>query len=252
MTASTLVFGGTGGIGQAVVRRFAGTGDSVCFTYLRAEESAQRLVAEMVRQGHDVSCQQLDARDDAATRAIVQSCGDPLHTVVFAVASGVHRPLEDVKPKHVDWTFDVSARSFLLLFGHVLGPLARNGGTITTLSSVGSRRVLPNYALVGMAKAAMEATVRYAAVEAAPRGVRVNCVCAGVVDTKAIESFPDRGERLRAASARTPMGRLVTPEEVAAAIAWLASPEAAMVTGHNLVVDGGFELPEMLGSDGFD
>jgi enoyl-[acyl-carrier protein] reductase III len=96
--------------------------------------------------------------------------------------------------------------------------------------------------LVGTSKAALEAVVRYLAVELAPRGIRVNAVSAGVVETGALEHFPNREQMLASGRKRTPAGRLVEPEDVAAAVAFLCGPDAEMVRGHTLVVDGGYSL----------
>jgi enoyl-[acyl-carrier protein] reductase III len=101
--------------------------------------------------------------------------------------------------------------------------------------------VLDNYTLVGVSKAALEALVRYLAVELAPR-IRVNAVSAGVVETGALEHFPNREEMISSGLKRTPAGRLVEPQDVADAVCFLCSPAAAMVCGHTLVVDGGFSL----------
>jgi enoyl-[acyl-carrier protein] reductase III len=103
--------------------------------------------------------------------------------------------------------------------------------------------VLENYVLVGTSKAALESVVRYLAVELAPRDIRVNTVSAGVVETEALAYFPNREEMVSWGRARTPAGRLVEPTDVAAAVAFLCSPDAAMIRGHTLVVDGGFSLP---------
>jgi enoyl-[acyl-carrier protein] reductase III len=103
--------------------------------------------------------------------------------------------------------------------------------------------VLENYVLVGTSKAALESVVRYLAVELAPRGIRVNTVSAGVVETGALEHFPNREEMLAAGLGRTPAGRLVEPDDVAAAVSFLCSLDAEMIRGHTLVVDGGFSLP---------
>jgi enoyl-[acyl-carrier protein] reductase III len=115
------------------------------------------------------------------------------------------------------------------------------GSTIVGISSLGSTRVLTDYVLVGTSKAALESLVRYLAVELAP-AIRVNAVSAGVVETGALEHFPNKDEMLRFGAAN-PVGRLVSPGDVAGAVAFLCSPDAEMVRGHVLVVDGGFSLP---------
>ena len=110
------------------------------------------------------------------------------------------------------------------------------------VSSLGSVRVLENYVLVGTSKAALEALVRYLAVELAPRSIRVNAVSAGVVETDALDFFPNREQMVSKSLARTPAGRLVEPADVAAAVCFLCSPGADMIRGQTLVVDGGFSL----------
>jgi len=116
------------------------------------------------------------------------------------------------------------------------------GSSIVAISSLGSVRVLENYSLVGTSKAALEALVRYLAVELAPRGIRVNAVSAGVVETGALHHFQNREEML-AAGAGTPAGRLVTPDDVAGLVSFLCSPDAEMIRGQTVVVDGGWSLP---------
>jgi enoyl-[acyl-carrier protein] reductase III len=96
--------------------------------------------------------------------------------------------------------------------------------------------------LVGVSKAALEAVVRYLAVELAPRGIRVNAVSAGVVETNALDHFPNREKMISKSLERTPAGRLVEPSDVADAVCFLCSPAAEMVRGQTLVVDGGFSL----------
>jgi enoyl-[acyl-carrier protein] reductase III len=115
------------------------------------------------------------------------------------------------------------------------------GSSIVAISSLGAQRVLENYVLIGTSKAALESLVRYLAVELAPRGIRVNAVSGGVVETGALEHFPNKEEMLRAGRAN-PVGRLVSPDDIAAAVAFLCSPDAEMVRGQTLVVDGGFSL----------
>ena len=115
------------------------------------------------------------------------------------------------------------------------------GSSIIGISSLGSTRVLENYTLVGTSKAALEALVRYLAVELAPSGIRVNAVSAGVVETGALDHFPNR-EQMLDAGKRNPVGRLVAPEDVAGAVAFLCSTDADMIRGQTLIVDGGWSL----------
>jgi enoyl-[acyl-carrier protein] reductase III len=152
----------------------------------------------------------------------------------------VIRPALETEDKHWDWTLNANARALLSL-ARATVPSMEDGGAILAISSLGSQRVLPNYVLVGTSKAALESVVRYLAVDLAPRGIRVNCVSAGVVDTEALDWFPNK-EQMLASVKRTPAGRLVEPEDVAAAVSFLCSPDAAMVCGQTLVVDGGYSL----------
>jgi enoyl-[acyl-carrier protein] reductase III len=107
---------------------------------------------------------------------------------------------------------------------------------------LGAGRVMENYTLVGVSKAALESLVRYLSVELAP-SIRVNAVSGGLVETDALQAFPNREEMLRMGRERTPAARMVTPDDMAAAVSFLCSPDAQMVRGHTLVVDGGFALP---------
>jgi len=130
----------------------------------------------------------------------------------------------------------------LLALTKAAAPHMRPGSSIVAISSLGSARVLENYVVVGTSKAALESLVRYLAVELAPQGIRVNAVSAGVVETEALDHFPNKDEMVRRGIERSPTGRLVEPEDLANAVVWLCSPEAEMVRGHTLVVDGGFSL----------
>jgi enoyl-[acyl-carrier protein] reductase III len=165
----------------------------------------------------------------------------PLDVLVHNAATGVIRTALETEDKHWDWTLAANARALLSL-ARAAAPSMPEGSSIVAISSLGSSRVLPNYVLVGTSKAALEALVRYLAVELAPRGIRVNAVSAGVVETEALEHFPNRAEMLELGG-KTPIGRIVEPADVADAVVFLTSPQAAMVVGHTLVVDGGYSLP---------
>jgi enoyl-[acyl-carrier protein] reductase III len=136
---------------------------------------------------------------------------------------------------------DINAGTLLPLTQHAV-PLMVDGGSIVAVSSLGAVRAIPNYTAVGASKAALESLVRHLALELGPRGIRVNAVSAGVVDTDALKHFPNREEILSAAAHRTPAGRLTDPADVADAVLFLVGPLARMVMGHTLVVDGGYSI----------
>ena len=121
----------------------------------------------------------------------------------------------------------------------------RGGGAIVTISSPGAARVLPDYVVVGASKAAIEAITRYLAVELAPRNIVVNAVAPGMVLTDALQHFEMVREDVHLAEkARdiTPAGRLVEPQDVAGVVAFLCSPEACMIRGQVIAIDGGASL----------
>jgi enoyl-[acyl-carrier protein] reductase III len=237
--AAVLVTGGSRGIGKAIALRFASLGASrVAIGYLRSDAAAEETAEELRALG----AEPVLARGNVSSQRVhdeVAALG-PLDVLVHNAATGVIRPALETEDKHWDWTLGANARALLAL-ARVAAPHMQAGSSIVGISSLGSQRVLENYTLVGTSKAALEALVRYLAVELAPRGIRVNAVSAGVVDTGALEHFPNR-EAMLELGARNPVGRLVTPEDVATAVTFLCSPEAEMVRGQTLVVDGGYSL----------
>ncbi len=238
--ASVFVTGGSRGIGRAIALRFAELGARrVAIGYLRNDSAAEEAGEEIRALGADV----LLVRGSVAGERVAREVAElgPLDVVVHSAATGVIRPALETEDKHWDWTLNANARAFLSL-ARAAAPAMPPGASIVGISSLGSMRVLENYVLVGTSKAALESLVRYLAVELAPRGVRVNAVSAGLVETEALDHFPNREQMLAAGRGRTPAGRLVEPRDVAEAVAFLCSPGAAMVCGHTLVVDGGFSL----------
>ena len=232
--AWALVTGGSGDIGRAVCLRLARDGYDVVLTTFRAVEAAEEVAEKVRAEGRAARVLRSHLGRPGAAAALAEECG-PVDVLVSNAASGVLKPVAELDEKAFDWSMGVNARPLLSLVA-ALRPRAA-----VAMSSPGSTRTLPAYAAVGASKAALEALVRYLAVELAP-ATRVNAVSAGVVDTRALTHFPDREGLLAAAEARTPMARLVVPEDVANAVAWLVSAEASMVNGHTLVLDGGWSL----------
>ena len=207
--------------------------------YLRNDTAAEAAADELRAAG----AEPVLVRGNVSSERVLAQVAElgPLDALVHNAATGVIRPALETEPKHWEWTLTANARALLDL-ARVAAPSMPRGASIIGISSLGSQRVLDNYVLVGTSKAALEAVVRYLAVELAPRGVRVNAVSAGVVETEALQHFPNREEMLESGRTRTPAGRLVEPDDVARAVAYLCSRDAEMVRGHTLIVDGGFSL----------
>ena len=237
---SVLVTGGSRGIGRGIALRFAELGAAkVAISYLRNDKAAEETAAEIRELGAEAQLLRGNVGEPAKAAALLEEAGK-LDVLVSNAATGVIRPVLELEEKHWDWTLNANTRALFSLARHAV-PLMEPGSSIVAVTSLGSQRVLDNYTLVGVSKAALEALVRYLAVELAPRGIRVNAVSAGVVETGALEHFPHKDAMLEM-GARNPVGRLVEPEDVAACVTFLCSPEAGMVRGHTLVVDGGWSL----------
>ena len=121
-------------------------------------------------------------------------------------------------------------------------PIMSDGGVLIGISSLGSERAIPNYTFIGASKAALESIARGLAQELGPQKIRVNIVSAGVVDTDALKHFPNREHLLDEYAQRTPLGPTLVPDQVADAVYLLCLPEAGMITGHTLFVDGGYSI----------
>ena len=237
---NVLITGGSRGIGRAIALRFARDGARrIAIGYLRNDRAAEETAEELRAAG----AEPVLVRGNVTSGRVLQQVAalGPLDVLVHNAATGVNRPALETEDKHWDWTMNANARSLLAL-ARVAAPQMPGGSSIVAISSLGAQRVLDNYTLVGTSKAALEALVRYLAVELAARGIRVNAVSGGVVETGALEHFPNR-EAMLEAGASNPAGRLVAPEDIAGAVAFLCSPDAEMVRGQTLVVDGGFSLP---------
>jgi enoyl-[acyl-carrier protein] reductase III len=238
---SVLVTGGSRGIGREIALRFAALGAArVAIGYLRSDRAAEETAGALQALGSTPVLLRGNVADPDRVAALLEEAG-PLDVIVANAATGVIRPALELEEKHWDWTLNANARSVFTL-ARFAAPSLPPGSSIIALSSLGASRVLEDYVLVGVSKAAIEALVRYLAVELAPRDIRVNAVSAGLIETGALDHFPKREQMLAYYRSRTPAGRLVEPQEVADAVCFLASPEAAMIRGQTIVLDGGYSL----------
>jgi len=237
--SSVLVTGGTRGIGLAIALRLVRDGASrAVLGYMRNDAAAEEAAEAMRAAG----AEPVLVRGEVSKPRVIEelAAAGPYRVVVHNAATGVIRAALETDDRHWDWTLNANARALLSL-ARATAPAMEPGSSIVAISSLGSQRVLDNYVLVGTSKAALESVVRYLAVELGPHGIRVNAVSGGVVDTGALDFFPNKDAML-ATVERTPAGRLVEPDDIAAAVSFLSSPESEMVRGQTIVVDGGFSL----------
>jgi enoyl-[acyl-carrier protein] reductase III len=239
--ASVFVTGGSRGIGREIALRFADAGATqVAIGYLRNDSAAEKVADELRTRGAEPQL----LRGNVASQRIADQVAalGPLDALVHSAATGVVRPALETEDKHWDWTMAANARALLSL-SRAAAPSMPRGAAIVAISSLGSFRVLENYVLVGTSKAALETVVRYLGVELAPHGIRVNAVSGSVVETDALEFFPNKDQMLRDARERTPAGRMVEPRDIADAVLFLCGRRSQMICGQTLIVDGGFSFP---------
>lgn len=241
-----LVTGGSRGIGRGIALALAAQGCAVAIHYARKRQDAEETAAAVAARGVAATVLRANLAHTAAARQLVQDAAAALgglDILIANAASGVAKPVLAVDEKDWDWTVTINAQSILAAAQAAApGMQAQHWGRIITITSSGSRRVIPHYSIVGVSKAAQEALVRYLAAELAPDGITVNCVSPGVVLTDALAAFPDADALAAEARQRTPAGRLVTPDDVGQVVAWLCSDAAAMIVGQTLEVDGGYGL----------
>jgi enoyl-[acyl-carrier protein] reductase III len=235
-----LVTGGTRGIGRAISMRFARAGAEVIANYVRDPKAA-----EAAGEGLRIELCRADLTSPKGMEQLVSQVQDrftTLSTLVHCAATGVHRPFDQLTLRHFDWTFALNSRAFFELMLHLLPRFDAQGGSVLALSSDGATRAIPHYTVVGASKGALEAMVRHMAVELAPRGIRVNTLSCGSVQTDAWKAMPDAEKRLAETCRRSPAGRLVTLDEVAWSAQFLCSDAASGIIGQALVVDGGLRI----------
>ena len=239
-----LVTGAARGIGRAVALKLASAGCDVVANYYNSHDEAEAVCAEVRGMGRRaVAVKASVGLPESVDELFVElkKHFDRVDIVVSNAASGVLRPTLEMTLKHWRWCMETNAFALNLLAQRAV-PMMPSGGRIVAMSSLGALRAMPHYGFIGASKAALESLVRSLAQELGPRGIRVNAVSAGVVDTDALQHFPNREELLASFAQRTPAGPVLTPQDVAGAVYLLCLPEAGMINGHTLFVDGGFAI----------
>ncbi|HXZ29831.1 MAG TPA: enoyl-[acyl-carrier-protein] reductase FabL [Dehalococcoidia bacterium] len=236
-----LVTGSGRGIGRAIALKLASQGADIVVDFFRHRESAEQTAKDVQALGVKAEVIRANVGDAAKIDELFDMIGNKfghLDILINNAASGVGRPLADIDVKAWEWTMDINVRACLLCAQKAAKLMEGRGGKIVSISSLGSRFVLPNYTVVGVSKAALEALTRYLAIELAPRGICVNAVAASAVETEALKFYLKEG-LVKDSRQVTPAGRMVIPEDVANVVAFLCSEEAFMIRGQTIIIDGG-------------
>jgi 3-oxoacyl-[acyl-carrier protein] reductase len=242
--AVALVSGGSRGIGRAIVEQLAAEGAAVTFFYRTRADAAAEVVAALRARGAQVEAEAVDVRDpaacDAAVRRVIERSGrlDIVVTNSGVVRDGILGMMSDADIADI---LSTNLGGALHVTRAAVGRLIRQrAGKIIIVSSVAATKGGRGQTVYAASKGALEAFTRALAVELASRGITVNAVAPGVIDTDMSQAVLARAGA--AVTDRILLRRIGTPAEVAHAVAFLASPYAAYMTGHVLAVDGGFKM----------
>src|SRR5438067_7025313 len=233
-------------LAYAIAQAFSREGATLVLTYLgnRQKESIEEFAREM-NVSAVLPCDVTKDADLAALTASLQSMNRPLHSVVhslaFANREDLGRPFVETGRDGFLLAQNVSAYS-LVAVARATAPVMTEGGSLSTLTYLGATRVVPNYNVMGVAKASLEAAVRYLAADLGPRGIRVNAISAGPVNTLAARGIRGFTGMLKHHAEKAPLRRNVELREIGDAALFLVSPMASAITGEVLYVDCGYNV----------
>lgn len=244
-----LVTGSGRGIGREIALCFAERGAHVVINFVHNEKPAEEVADKIRGMGRQAITVRANIGKMDGLKKLFEETEKHFGRLDFFIAnaaSGFNRPGLEQKESGWEHTMSVNAKSFL--FGAQLAVSLMDksgGGKMVAITSPGAERVMPDYIAVGASKAALNALVRYLAVELAPKNISVNAIAPGIVETDALKHFAflRNSNVIPNALAATPAGRLVTPRDIAVLAAFLCSPDAEMIRGQVITIDGGYTLP---------
>ena len=233
-------------IAWAIAQKMAEAGWCLAITYQneRLEQEAKDLISELPgAEGFmcDVSSDDQIAALFEKLKARYGALDGLVHSVAFAPAEDLKGDFVNTSREGFRIAHDVSVYS-LIAVARAAAPMMTNGGGIVTLTYYGAEKVVPKYNVMGVAKAALEATVRYLANDLGPKGIRVNAISAGPIKTLAARGISQLGEMLKSHAERAPLKRNVDPAEVGGAAVFLLSPGGSGITGETIYVDCGYNI----------
>ena len=233
-------------IAWGCAKEFRALGSQLAVTYLN--EKAKTYVEPLARELEAAILMPLDVRVPGQMEAVFERITKDWGELDFVVHSIAFSPKEALQSRVVDverdgflTTMEVSCWSFIRM-AHLAEPLMKNGGTLFTMTYYGSQMVVKNYNIMGLAKAALEAAVRYIAAELGPKGIRVHAISPGPLQTRAASGIPEFEALLDKAKAKAPARNLVNIDDVGVATAILAHDAAKLSTGDTVFIDGGYHI----------
>lgn len=242
---TALVTGGSRGIGRSIAVMLANLfAKRIFINYLQNDDDAERTKNEIENK---FSCEAVLVKNNLAYPDEIdklfdqiKNFSDKLDIFIHCAAVNAFKPLSTITPKQWDLIMNVNARSFLYCSQKCV-PMMKKG-VIIAISSLGSRKFIPNYGSLSETKSALETIVRDLGVELSPKGIRVNGITAGLVETESLSKFPDSEEMISYSVKNTPAGRIGKPEDIANAAAFLISSYSDWIIGQNIIIDGGISL----------
>jgi enoyl-[acyl-carrier protein] reductase I len=248
MTKTVVIFGlaNKRSIAWAIAQKLHAAGWQLAITYQneRLEQEAHDLIADLPGSTGfmcDVSSDEQIARTFEELRAKYGVLHGVVHSVAFANAEDLKNPFVNTSREGFRLALDISAYS-LVAVSRAAAPLMTDGGGIVTMTYFGAEKVVPRYNVMGVAKAALEASVRYLANDLGPSRIRVNAISAGPIKTLAARGISGLSEMLKGHAERAPLKRNVDPTEVGETAAFLLSDGGSGITGETLYVDCGYNI----------
>jgi enoyl-[acyl-carrier protein] reductase I len=233
-------------IAWGCARAFRAFGAELAVTYLN--DKAKRFVEPLARELEAPIVMPLDVNQEGQMEAVFERIKKEwgrldflVHSIAFSTKDALGGRVTDVPRDGFLKTMDVSCWTFMRM-AHLAEPLMKKGGTLFTMSYYGSQRVVKNYNIMGVAKAALECAVRYMAAELGPKGIRVHAISPGPLATRAASGIPEFDQLLDKARGKAPARSLVSIDDVGVATAFLAHDAAKLITGETLYIDGGYHI----------
>ena len=238
-----VVTGASKGIGASIALHLAAEGASVAVNYSSSREGADRVVGEITSKGGKAIAVQANVSKQADIHRLFDETKKAFGRVdVLVNNAGIYEfsPIEEVTVEHFHKQFDLNVLGLLLTTQEAVKHFGPDGGSVINISSVVANAALPNAAVYSATKAAVDAVTRSLATELGPRNIRVNSINPGMVETEGATSAGIiHSDFRKQVEVGTPLGRIAQPQDIAPAVVFLATPEAAFITGQTLVISGG-------------